>query len=58
MSERSARLIERGLERFDSAESAWESLSERREDIDWDYDAVRADHSPSVNRFTMSADDD
>ena len=58
MSERSARLVERGLERFNSAEEAWESLTERSDRLDWDGNAVRPDSEPGTeNRHNVLADD-
>lgn len=59
MSERSARLFERGSSRFESAEEAWDALAERRNRLDWDLEAVRIDpHTGTENRYRLSASDD
>lgn len=58
MSDRTARLMAQGIERYDSAEEAWESLKELRGEIDWDPEAVRPDATSSVvARYPLSADD-
>lgn len=58
MSERTARLMERGAQGSESAEEAWESLKELREDTDWDPEAVRpAGSSSSEFRHSVAADD-
>lgn len=58
MSKRTARLVERGIGRYDSAEEAWEALDELREQVDWHTDAVRPDEEPeSEFRFPLAADD-
>lgn len=50
--------MERGAEGDESAEEAWESLKELREEIDWDPEAIRpADSSSFEVRYALSADD-
>lgn len=39
MSDRTAELVERAREKYDSAEEAWESLKE--ESVDWDIEKVK-----------------
>lgn len=58
MSERTARLMEQGLEQYDTAEEAWDSLKELRDDTDWDLDAVQpSETSASEFRYPLAADD-
>lgn len=40
MSERTARLMEQGKEKYDSAEEAWEATKEQRGNVDWDFEKM------------------